>query len=175
MSRRPAIPLKVQREVLFEARHRCAVCCEPTPLERAHIQPWSRSKDHSVANLIALCANCHSRADHESWGETYLRRYKVLPCALERERPPVTSAEQQALIDLIVATDPDSMTEMQRQRLVSMVAAYAGVQIRQVEVISFSKANSTRIRFRMPESAARKLATGFADRDPLLSAFLGRV
>lgn len=64
------------------------------------------------------------------------------------------------------------MTEVQRLRLVSMVAAYAGVQIRQVEVISCSKANSTRIRFRMPESAARKLAAGFADRDPQLSAFL---
>ncbi len=45
MSNRPAIPIDIRREVLFEARHRCAVCCEPTPLERAHIHPWSKSKD----------------------------------------------------------------------------------------------------------------------------------
>ena len=77
MSNRPAIPIDIQREVLFEARHRCAVCCEPTPLERAHIDPWSKSQDHSAANLIALCANCHTRADKEHWGIEYLGPYKT--------------------------------------------------------------------------------------------------
>ena len=69
MSNRPAIPIDIQREVLFEARYRCAVCCEPTPLERAHIDPWRKTQDHSAPNLIALCANCHTRADKEMWGE----------------------------------------------------------------------------------------------------------
>jgi type I restriction enzyme R subunit len=88
VSNRPAIPIEIQREVLFEARHRCAVCCEPTPLERAHIDPWGKSHDHSAANLIALCANCHTRADKERWGEEYLSRYKKKPCALAAKRPP---------------------------------------------------------------------------------------
>jgi hypothetical protein len=43
-------------------------------------------------------------------------------------RSPVT-AEQQMLIDMVINSDPDSMTEKQRLRFVSMVAAYAGVQI----------------------------------------------
>jgi hypothetical protein len=73
MSARPSIPIDIQREVLFEARHRCAVCCEPTPLERAHIVAWSKSRDHAATNLIALCANCHTRADNELWGAEYLR------------------------------------------------------------------------------------------------------
>src|SRR5688572_10962562 len=100
MSTRPAIPMDVQREILFEARHRCAVCCEPTPLERAHIRPWSTSKDHSAANLIALCANCHTRADNEPWGADILGRYKKHPCALAANAAPVVSSEQQAVIDI---------------------------------------------------------------------------
>jgi type I restriction enzyme R subunit len=88
MSNRPTIAIEIRREVLFEARHQCAVCCEPTPLERAHIRPWSKSKEHSVANLIALCANCHTRADKEKWGEKYLRRYKKSPCALAANAAP---------------------------------------------------------------------------------------
>jgi type I restriction enzyme R subunit len=81
MTNRPLIPVDIQREVLFEARHRCAVCCVPTPLEKAHIISWSKSHDHSLENLIALCANCHERADKEGWGVDTLRRYKLNPCA----------------------------------------------------------------------------------------------
>jgi hypothetical protein len=51
---RPAIPIEIRREVLFEARHHCAVCCNPLPLEQAHVVPWNESQEHSVANLIAL-------------------------------------------------------------------------------------------------------------------------
>jgi type I restriction enzyme, R subunit len=100
-SRRPAIPIAIQHEILLEARHRCAVCCEPMPLERAHIRPWSKSKDHSAANLIALCANCHTRADTEHWGEAHLKHYKNTPCALAAHAPPIVSHEQQAIIDMI--------------------------------------------------------------------------
>ena len=169
---RPAIPVEIKRDVLFEARHRCAVCCEPTPLERAHIRAWSKSQDHSVANLIALCANCHARADSEKWGEEYLGRYKKNPCALAANAPPVVSAEQKAIIDMVVASDPEQMTDEQRRRFVSMVAAYAGVQIGSIQVLSVSSANSIRLRLEMPEGVAAKLLTGFERRDPLLGAFL---
>ena len=80
MSTRPAVPTDVSRQVLFEARHHCAVCCTPLPLERAHIVPWHKTHDHSVANLLALCANCHTRADSEGWGEATLYSYKLNPC-----------------------------------------------------------------------------------------------
>lgn len=76
---RPRIPADVERKVLIEAGHRCAVCGAELPLERAHIIPWSRSKDHSAANLLCLCANCHGRADTENWGEETLRQYKQRP------------------------------------------------------------------------------------------------
>ena len=76
---RPRIPADVERQVLIEAGHRCAVCGAELPLERAHIIAWSRSKDHSAANLLCLCANCHGRADTENWGEETLRQYKQRP------------------------------------------------------------------------------------------------
>lgn len=81
---RPAIPEAMKRQVLFEARHHCAVCGNPLPVEQAHIIPWSKSRHHSVENLIALCANCHSRADKEHWGAKTLRMYKKHPCILAR-------------------------------------------------------------------------------------------
>ena len=86
MSGRPEIPIKIQREVLFEARHRCAVCCDPTPLEQAHIIAWSKSKNHSLEKLIALCANCHERSP--KWTE--LR--KLLASLKATPKPPPAAA-----------------------------------------------------------------------------------
>src|SRR5271166_6579735 len=172
MTSRLPIPIAIQREILFEARHRCAVCCEPTPLERAHILAWNKSKDHSAPNLIALCANCHTRADTENWGAVYLQKYKANPCALAAHAAPVVSPEQQAIIDLVVSCDPETMTAGQRLRFTSMIAAYAGVQIGQIQLLSVSQANSSRIRLQLPATAAMKLQAGFDRLDPLLAAFL---
>jgi type I restriction enzyme, R subunit len=172
LANRPAIAIEIQREVLFESRHRCAVCCEATPLERAHVRPWSKRKEHSVANLIALCANCHERADTEKWGESYLLRYKKQPCALAAHAMPPMLPEQQAMVDLIIGVDPETMTDRQRLRLASMVAAYAGVQFTSVSVVSVSPANSARVRLRLPEGAADALLRGVQSGDPLLIAFL---
>jgi type I restriction enzyme R subunit len=169
---RQSIPIEIRREVLFEARHHCAVCCEALPLEYAHIIPWRETRDHSVENLIALCANCHERADNEHWGVTYLQRYKKSPCIIARGLPPPLSAEQKAVVDLIVARNPDDMTDGERQRLVSIVAAYVGVSISHISLISVAPANSTRVRLSMPREAAQRLVQGFADHDPLLGSFL---
>jgi tetratricopeptide (TPR) repeat protein len=88
---RPAIPAAIERQVLIDAGHRCAVCGAELPLERAHIIPWSRSKDHAAENLICLCANCHSRADKEKWGEETLRQYKQRPWVIRARVEEVVS------------------------------------------------------------------------------------
>jgi predicted restriction endonuclease len=66
MSGRPAVPAEVERRVLVEAGHRCAIptCRHPTT-EIAHIVPWSQTHDNSFENLIALCPNCHTRYDQK--------------------------------------------------------------------------------------------------------------
>src|SRR6059036_210 len=101
---RSGIPIAIRREVLFEARHHCAVCCNPLPLEQAHVIPWSESREHSIANLIALCANCHSRADGEKWGVKVLRQYKNSPCILARKTnaPEGSAAHMVQLLETLV-------------------------------------------------------------------------
>lgn len=172
MSKRPAIPIEIQREVLFQSRHRCAVCCEPTPLEKAHIIPWHETHDHTEPNLVALCANCHTRADVEKWGEVYLRKYKQNPCALAANAMPRMTPEQKAMVDMIAATDPDRMNDAQRLRLASMIAAYAGVSYTDVRVVAVASSNSSRIRIELPRNGAEALIAGFQAQDPRLAAFL---
>ena len=171
MDSRPAIPIEIQREVLFQAQHRCAVCCEPTPLERAHIIPWRKSHDHSEANLIALCANCHARSHAEKWPESMLRKYKQRPCALERNRMPPMSPEQKLMVDFILSSHPDWMTDKERLRFASMIAAYVGVAYEDVRVMSVIPSSSCRVRIELPQGGAETLIAGFQAQDPRLAAF----
>src|SRR5260370_25250110 len=61
---RPAIPKQLERDVLVEAGHRCAIpTCKQTPVQIAHIIPWETVREHTFDNLIALCPNCHERYD----------------------------------------------------------------------------------------------------------------
>ncbi len=83
-SNRPRIPAETVREVLVEAGHRCAVCGEQVPLDRAHIRPWRTSRSHKAEDLICLCANCHRRADTEKWSQKTLREYKKRPWVTRR-------------------------------------------------------------------------------------------
>ena len=63
---RPAIPRQLERDVLVEAGHRCAIpTCKQTPVQIAHIVPWETVREHTFDNLIALCPNCHDRYDNK--------------------------------------------------------------------------------------------------------------
>ena len=77
MNDRQSIPSKLKRRILVEAGHRCAIptCRHPTT-EIAHIEPWSKVKEHKYENLIALCPNCHRRADKGEIDRKSLRIYK---------------------------------------------------------------------------------------------------
>ena len=82
MEERPAIPADLKRRVLIEAGHRCAIptCRFPTT-DIAHIQPWAKVKEHKYENLIALCPNCHRRADK---GEIDIKSLKIYKRILQR-------------------------------------------------------------------------------------------
>lgn len=63
---RPSIPQELERRILIEAGHRCAIpTCRHTRVEIAHIVPWSEKKVHEFENLIALCPNCHDLYDKD--------------------------------------------------------------------------------------------------------------
>jgi superfamily II DNA or RNA helicase len=158
--------------VLFEARHHCAVCCNPLPLEQAHIIPWSESHEHSVVNLIALCANCHTRADKETWGVKMLEKYKKNPCILARKNnaPEISAAHMEQLVEMLVQKSFKEIAKHSPE-LASAVAAYTNEPGR-VDLVSIEPANSSRVILRLPKQGAEKLVEGFARKDPLLSAFL---
>lgn len=78
MMRRPDIPENLRREVLVEAGHRCAIpTCRHSTTEIAHIVPWSKVKEHTFGNLIALCPNCHTRYDKGEIDRKSMLQYKT--------------------------------------------------------------------------------------------------
>ena len=172
MSDRPDIPVDIQRDLLFECRYRCACDCEPVSLDKAHIIPWSKKKEHRAENLVVLCANCHTRSHVENWPESQLRRFKQRPCALERDRMPSVSGAQRSMLDLILDIDPDRMTEPERMRFAMMAAAYVGVSFSELRVVAIVSSNSSRVRIELPSDAAERFILGFQAQDPRLISFL---
>jgi len=77
MEQRTAIPTELKRRVLVEAGHRCAIpTCRQTPVELAHIIPWTQVRDHTFENLIALCPTCHTRFDRGDIDKKSILIYK---------------------------------------------------------------------------------------------------
>lgn len=75
---RPPIPAEIKRRVLVEAGHRCAIpTCRHIDVEIHHIIPWETCRTHEYENLIALCPNCHIRADSGKIDRKALRLYKL--------------------------------------------------------------------------------------------------
>ncbi|MEU8335548.1 HNH endonuclease signature motif containing protein [Micromonospora tulbaghiae] len=75
---RPAIPRELERQVLVEAGHRCAIpTCRQVPVELAHIDPWSKVQEHTFGNIIALCPTCHTRFDRGEIDRKAMLQYKA--------------------------------------------------------------------------------------------------
>lgn len=63
--------------MLVEAGHRCAIhTCRQVPVELAHITPWSKCREHTFGNLIALCPTYHTRFDREDIDRQAMMTYK---------------------------------------------------------------------------------------------------
>jgi HNH endonuclease len=74
---RTSIPAEIKRKVLIEAGHRCAIpTCRHIEVELHHIVPWATCNSHEYENLIALCPNCHRRADRGEIDRKSLHVYK---------------------------------------------------------------------------------------------------
>ncbi|MGW2541642.1 HNH endonuclease [Kitasatospora sp. NPDC001574] len=77
---RPPIPAELERRVLVEAGHRCAIpTCRQHPVDIEHIVDWARVKRHEFENLIALCPTCHRRKGNgpNQIDRKSLRQYKA--------------------------------------------------------------------------------------------------
>lgn len=108
-SERPAVPAAVKRAVLIEAGHRCAIpTCRQTPVEIAHIEPWSTVKTHAAENLIALCPTCHTRYDNGDIDRISMRRYKANLAILNNR---YTDIERQLLRAFVRKLDTAKLIE----------------------------------------------------------------
>jgi HNH endonuclease len=75
---RPALPRPLERQVLVEAGHRCALpTCRSVPVEIAHIHPRAKGGDDTFENLIALCPTCHTRYDNGDIDRLAMGQYKA--------------------------------------------------------------------------------------------------
>ncbi len=80
-----AIPKSTRLKVIKDAGNRCAVCGHSSPVVLCHITPYSQSKDNSYDNLLAVCPNCHFRADTGTFTSEELREYKEKPWVKREE------------------------------------------------------------------------------------------
>lgn len=72
------MPADLRRRILVEAGHRCAIpTCRYIEVDVHHIIPWAQCQAHEYDNLIALCPNCHRRADRGEIDRKSLRLYKA--------------------------------------------------------------------------------------------------
>lgn len=100
---RPAIPSEIKRDVLVEAGHRCAIpTCRYTQVELHHIIPWEICKRHDFDNLIALCPNCHRRADVGEIDRKALRIYKARLSATIGMQPHTAEQTQASITESVI-------------------------------------------------------------------------
>lgn len=150
---RPAIPREVARDILTEAGHRCSVCGTPSPLERAHIVPWSKSKSHDRENLICLCANCHERADLECWGEKTLRSYKVRPWVARQNH---SNPEIVSQVEIVIDYEFHEFDETKEAHLLHAIAGFLRISPSAVRVLK-KEDGSVRIVLELPSTSAEQL------------------
>lgn len=78
MSTRPAIPAELERALLIESGHRCAIpTCRSTAIHIHHIKPYCEVQKHEFRNMIVICPNCHQRAHSGSIDRKSLGIYKA--------------------------------------------------------------------------------------------------
>jgi 5-methylcytosine-specific restriction endonuclease McrA len=75
---REPISSHLRRQVLVGAGHRCAIpTCRSLSTEIHHIKPVKKGGKNRYSNLIALCPNCHARADKGEIDQKSLFTYKI--------------------------------------------------------------------------------------------------
>lgn len=160
MQNRPAIPNETKRELLIEVGHRCAVCGESCPLEKAHIIPWNKSENHNKENLICLCANCHQRADVEKWGEATLKEYKKTPWVMRRFK--IDEIKTKSLIRISLDVEYENFGTRDKNMLIHALASFLEISPEEISIEMIEK-GSTQISIKLPKESAEKLRQAHAN------------
>jgi len=168
MSNRPAIPAELAREILLESGHRCAVCGTPCPVERAHVIPWHKSREHKAEDLICLCANCHERADRENWGEKTLREYKRMPWVLRQYKNVDSAPESAVRLEITIGMDSSERFDDKNQRwLQYAIAAFLEIPPHAVQIVAIEQ-GSVKVTIELPARIADRFRIAYQGHDPEL-------
>jgi type I restriction enzyme, R subunit len=166
---RPAISMPLQRSLMVECGHRCCACGEGLALEKAHIIPWSASKDHSFENLLVLCGVCHSRSHDEKWDRLTLKEYKTKPWVSRYRANPSGLGSREVITLRLDASKEDF--EAEKGRVVTAIAAALDVCPKDVIEVSI-RAGSVYFSISLPYAAAEKLVKDRTTQEKL-KEFLG--
>lgn len=161
---RPPIPTEIETEILIECGHRCAVCGMPFALNKAHIIPWHKSKEHKAEDLVCLCANCHGLSHQQKWSETVLYEYKKKPWVNRQFGNVNSNQDGQARLQVVLNFNLSEVGKPEFDRLVAALSAFANIAPKAVEQIEV-KQGSVIVVLRLPLSSARKLEDAFAQND----------
>ena len=165
---RRAILAEVRRAVLIEAGHRCAIqtCRSAADVDIHHIVPWAESHSHAPENLVALCPNCHRRADRGEIDRRSLRKYKEICQGLQRplprhEEPKTFIKFKPRTIEVLEASNITSFVDVGTWRFGFMFGASFGDE-RYVTVAS----GSGSVRFRVRHQTAGSVEVELDDTCP---------
>ena len=170
MPNRPAVPKDIALDVMIESGHRCAVCGISCSLEKAHIIPWSEVQEHTLENLICLCATCHTRSHDEKWDVDTLREYKRRPWVVrqfENYVPVKPTVQVQLTIDALLR----DFTDRDAKMLPLALAALLDIPPQDVHIRSV-KLGSVNVIIDLPEESARKLLRIHKRKRRLFSEYL---
>lgn len=169
---RPKIRAEIEREILFECGHRCAVCGTPLPLERAHIIPWRITKEHKLEDLICLCANCHQQSDQEKWGEKTLRKYKQNPWVLRQYRDANNILSPTSKVKLEIDIELSHFDENNQRWLQYAIAAFLNISPYAIQITSIEESHSIKVSIELPEENSWKLSIAYKQSDTDLTRHL---
>jgi retron-type reverse transcriptase len=166
---RPRIPAEIEREVMIESGRRCAVCGAQTPLERAHIIPWHKSRQHRAEDLVCLCANCHERSHKENWGEKELREYKKNPWIVRvAER---NDLKQKQKVKISIDMELENYSETLERWLQSGLASFLEISAKEIAITRVEE-GSTKITVAMPPESVERLLEAFRSQNMELLEYI---
>ena len=125
---RSKIPAELRRQVLVEASHRCAIPQCPHPdVDIHHIIPWARCKKHEFGNLIALCPNCHRRAEKGEIDRKALQKYKAL---LATNHSDIAGPSPEGLLEIVsIIPDDDAVLDIKMRNLSDDAAVITKIHV----------------------------------------------
>jgi hypothetical protein len=122
MPRNP-ISKSTRLRIIEEAGSRCAVCGHGSPVVLSHIVAFPDGGESTDENLIALCPNCHARADMGEIGLSELREYKKHPW-VTRAKEMKSEEKHSVQVQITIDGDFESFDQAARERLLKAISQF---------------------------------------------------